>query len=139
MGSLIRRLPRRLDTWYWRARYWWMDTEQGITARVCAFVLCVLLTVAQMARLGAAALHPPAQQHAIAWWVVQLIIVVIGAILSFVLRPKVPKTPEPEQQGPTVEDGITFDNFYGTHWHEDQAMPEWQVVGKKKIKGKGKK
>jgi heme/copper-type cytochrome/quinol oxidase subunit 2 len=136
----MRRLPRRLDTWYWRARYWWMDTEQGATAHVVTFVLCALVTVAQVARLAATALHPAPQQQAVVWWVVQLIIVVIGAILSFVLRPKAPKTKEPEQQGPTVEDGITFDNFYGTHWHEDQAMPEWQVVGKKKIKAKaGKK
>lgn len=140
--GLIAHYRNKADTWYWRARYWWMDTTAGAEAHAVAFVLSVLVLVYQIAKMAFVGLMPQPQgapQQSIVWWVVQLIIAVVSAILSYALRPKPPKTPDPKIQGPQVEDGITVDNYYGTHWHEDEAMPAWDVVGKKKIKQKGGK
>lgn len=74
------------------------------------------------------------------WWVVQIAIAIIAAVLSYALRPKIPKTPAPQVEGPTVEDGLCVDDHFGEVWVEPQLLA-WRVVATQKIKSKtgGKK
>lgn len=136
--GLIDYARRKAGIWYWRARYWWMDTDSGREARVVAFAALLLLSAVAIVRTALQPVPPAEPQQALVWWA-QLLIAVVSMALSLMLRPKMPKQPEPKFQGPQVEDGLIVDNYYGTHWHEDEAMLAWAVTGKQKIKGKGKK
>jgi hypothetical protein len=72
-----------------RLRYWWLDTEEGKRAHVWAFGASVVVLVVQLVRLVVAGLYPPPRHepaHAIIWWVVQLIIAIIMAIISRPIR-----------------------------------------------------
>lgn len=134
---------RRLHYVYsWRLRYWWMDTESGKRAHIVMFAITVLITIAQMAKLGVAAALPQAADapaRALVWWVVQLIMLAISAILSYALRPKV-EAPKPvDGKAPTVEDGQAALEVYGEYWIDDEFILAHKPVGTEKIKSKGKK
>ena len=50
-GRLGARLRNRLHTWYWRARYFWYDTEGGAHARgglIVVFALVALLDIIKL-------------------------------------------------------------------------------------------
>ena len=141
--GLTERARYRLDDWSWRLRYWWLDTESGARAHVGMFVVSLLVLAYQIAKLALAALLPPPPGEpakAIYWWVVQLIIAIVSAILSYMLRPKTPKQAESDPKGPTVEDGLCVDDHFGTVVVQRPHMLTWKVVRKQKIKQKtGKK
>lgn len=132
----------------WRLRYWWMDTRSGERAHVVAFCVACLVLVWQMVRLTLAALYPPADfslvgapVHAVYWWVVQLIIAVVAAVVAYALRPKPPQPQERQVQAPTVEDGTPVRDYGGTFWieHNDNFLLAWKVVGRDPIYTKGGK
>lgn len=141
------RASRRVAVWRWRVRYWWMDTESGAHWNVVAFCLALLVLLWELVRMTVAALQPMLappgavhEQKAVVWWVVQLIIALVAAILSYALRPKIPKTPAPQQKGPTVEDGLCVDDHFGEVRINDEHVLAWKVVRTEKIKSKtGKK
>lgn len=136
------RLYARYDDARWRLRYWWLDTESGAHAHVGAFVAALLVLVYQVFKMALVAVLPPAAgapEHAIIWWVVQLIIAIISAILSYVLRPKTPQQPEAKQDGPTVEDGVAVDDHFGEVWITQPHLLAWRKVGTENIKSKGGK
>lgn len=73
------------------------------------------------------------------WWVVQLIIAIVAAIISYALMPK-PEPPKPtEGDGPTVEDGRAVLIVDGPYWIDDEFILANKVVGKVPIKSGGKK
>lgn len=51
------RVRARLDTWYWRARYWWFDTEAGARFRVVLYVSALLIVCTQLVRMVHAAVR----------------------------------------------------------------------------------
>jgi hypothetical protein len=135
-------IRRARHVYGWRLRYWWLDTRGGAEARVAALCLAVLVVVAQLIRVSIAALLPPppgAPVQAVYWWVVQLIILAISAIIAYALRPKV-EAPKPnEGQGQTTEDGQAVVRYWGTHWIDDMFLLAWKITGRDPIKGKGGK
>lgn len=138
------RIERRVDDVRWRARYWWLDTAEGARAHVVVFVLAALLLAYQLGKMALAAVLPQLQpvavpQQAVVWWVVQLVIAVVAAALSYALRPKPQKAPEQEFQGPTVEDGVCVDDRFGEAWINDEHILAWKIVGTRKITQRGKK
>lgn len=132
----------------WRLRYWWLDTPAGARAHVGALCVAVLVLVWQMVRLAIAALSPPPAHtlagepvHAVAWWVVQLVIAVVAAVISYALRPKPQEPPDRNLESPTVQDGSAVKDFGGTVWidYEDDFLLHYEVVGRDAIYSKGGK
>lgn len=140
--GLIAYVRRLHYVWSWRLRYWWMDTESGAQARVAAFVLAVLVVIGQLIRLALAALVPvPVGEPLKApyWWVVQLIILVVSAAISYALRPKVEQPKPAAGDAPTTEDGQAMKDYFGTCWVEDEFLLAWKMVGTDRIRTKGGK
>lgn len=141
--GLITRMRRRANVWSWRARYWWMDTREGLVANITACVVLCLMVIAFLVRgvvlALIAPLPPDAPASAIAPWVVQIVIAVVLALVSYALMPKA-DAPAPEQEkAPTVEDGLAVPEVYGTCWIDQEYMLAWKVMGRDKIKTKGGK
>lgn len=122
-----------------RIRYWWMDTTQGMQAQMALFVATLLAAVAQVVMLGLAVHVRPQMQHAVfAPWVIQLLIAVALAVISYALRPKPQSAPPTDVQAPSVEDGSATLEAYGDVWVKPWVMCQ-RVVGRIPIKSGGKK
>lgn len=142
MGLSIRdRVSHRATVWYWRARYFWFDTENGAWTRAGIIGALVLLSISQM--IGAAvSLHTlattdePIKAYT---WLVQIVIAIIAAILVFALMPKVEAPQAKQQDMPTVEDGQAAVELHGDGWIEEEFIKAQVVLGKEPIKGEGKK
>lgn len=135
------RVADNADAVYWRVRHWWMDTRSGTEVKIALLCMAVLVVIMQLVRVSIQALMPAPDEpvKAIYWWVVQLIILIVSAIISYALRPK-PQAPKPEQfDTPTVEDGHSVLELYGDVWVKEEFIGAQRVVGKEAIKSKGKK
>ena len=125
-----------------RLRYWYLDTDAGRRAQLWAFAGALLVLLVQIVRMVVAAAFPearPAEANP-AWWVVQLIIALVSALISYALRPKVEPPKPAEADMPTTEDGRAVPEAHGTVWIEDEFMLAYKVVGRVPIKEKaGKK
>jgi hypothetical protein len=140
--GLTATLRRKADTWYWRARYWWFDTEGGAWARSSAVVLSALVVIAQTVRLAMGARAPERvdhPQHAVIWFVVYLIVALIAAAVAYAMTPKAPGQKVQEANPPSTEDGQAVVDILGTGWIEDYFVLAWKPNGVEKIKAKGKK
>lgn len=138
--GLIARLRRLNYVYGWRIRYWWLDTPGGAHAHRAVQWVFAAVAIAQLARMALALAEPRvAAQEAFYWWVVQIVIAVISAIVSAALRPK-PKPPQPqESKAPTTEDGQTVKHHFGEVWVEDEFILAWKPMGTEPIKSKGGK
>lgn len=135
-------LKHRINVLYWRARYWWMDTDDGQQTHVAMLCTAVLIGILQIIKMGIAAAmpaHAPAPEKAWIWWVVQLIIAIVAAIASYALAPKMEAAPAKQQDMPTVNDGQVVLEVHGDCWIDEEFIMAQQVVGKEPIKSKGKK
>lgn len=139
MGRLIASARRKGYRQYWATRYWYMDTQSGREARIATACIASLVVIMQCVRLAMAVSNPPQEQHAVAWWVVQLIIAVISAIISYATMPKVEPPKPNEGDAPTVEDGRAVLEVHGEYWIEDEFILANKVVGRVPIKSGGKK
>lgn len=139
--GLIAAIRRAGYAWYWRARHWYMDTQGGREAKIALFVLGCCGVVVQVTRMTVSALTAPAQgtQHAVVWWVVQIIITLVAALIIYATMPKVEAPKPTEGDGPTVEDGRAVPIVDGLYWIDSQFLLAFKVVGRDKIKAKGKK
>lgn len=136
------RLRARLDLHVLRLRYWYLDTESGRRAQLWAFAGALLVLLVQIVRMVVAALYPPARpepQHAVVWWVVQLVIAVISAIISYAMRPKVEPPKPNEGNTPTTDDGRSVPELHGTGWIDEEFLLGYKVVGRVPIKSDGGK
>lgn len=140
------RLRELRYVWGWRARYWWMDTESGERARLTGLCLAALVVVAQLVRMAVAAVSPEARApgepaHAVYWWVVQLIILVVAAAVAYAMRPKPEAAQARQAESKTVEDGTSVKDYLGTCWidWDDNFLLAWKVVGRDAIKSDGGK
>lgn len=141
-GRIGERVRMCLDNAYWRARYWWFDTESGAFGHSAVFVISCLVVVFQTARLALTTAMPPppgTPQKAIYWWVIQLIILVISAIVAYALRPKVEQQKPAGANPPSTEDGQAVVDILGTGWIDDYFVLAWKPNGYETIKAKGKK
>lgn len=142
--GLMRRFATRAGVWQWRARYWWLDTQAGQRTALSAYVLSLAVTVFLWARLGwtaGEALRPGQPLQSAYQWVVQLIIAVVSAIISYALQPK-PEPPKMQDaEAPTVEPGAPFVRVCGDCWlDKDQYRTvAHRVMGHDAIKKGGKK
>lgn len=140
--GLIARARRRLGVWNWRFRYWWLDTEDGRRASIASCCVGVLVVIIQLVRMFvAAALPPPPGEpvKAFYWWVVQLIIAIVSAIISYMNRPKPEKAKPARDTGPTIEDGLSVKHHGGTCWVGDQFWAARKPLRPVPIKSKGGK
>lgn len=136
------RMRALVDLHTLRLRYWYLDTDAGRHAQLWAFAGALLVLLVQIVRVVVAAAFPearPAPAQAIPWWVVQLIIAVVSALISYALRPKVEAPKPAEADMPTTEDGRAVPEAHGTVWIEDEFMLAYKVVGRVPIKSGGKK
>lgn len=132
-------LRRLWYVWSWRVRYWWLDTPRGHAARVWLCVLVAFGGAVQLARVSLAAVDAHAPQQAMPWWVVQLIILAISALVSWALAPK-PEKPKPNvMDAPTTEDGLAAKHHFGTVWIGDEFLLAWKMLDPEPIKAKGGK
>ena len=126
-----------------RLRYWYLDTDTGRRAQLWAFAASLLVVVVQIVRMVVAAALPearPEPAQAIYWWVVQLVIAIISAVISYALRPKLEPPKPGEADTPTVEDGRAVPEVHGTCWIQDEFLLAYKVVGRVPIRtGGGKK
>lgn len=140
MGLIERAIAgTRIHVWYWRARYWWMDTDTGAQAHVLVFCVAVLVTIIELIKMFTTLPKPEEPVKAIYQWVVQLIIAVVMALISYALRPKIEGVQPSNQAAPTVEDGQGIHEAHGDVWIEDPFINAQRVVGQEPIKSKGKK
>lgn len=141
MGLSRSKIARLGYVWYWRARYWWMDTENGLWTRCGVIGLLVLLSISHMISAAVALLTPPSPDEPIKAyaWIYQLVIAIVMALISYALRPKIEGVQPSNQAAPTVEDGQGIDEFHGDCWSEDPFINAQRVVGQEPIKSKGKK
>lgn len=139
MGMISKKLRSKCALHWLRLRYWYLDTAQGKRAQLWLFSAMVIITVVQVARLAMPS-GGGVQDKAI-WpvWVVQLIIAVISAIISYALRPKIEPPKPAEANTPVVEDGRAIPEVHGTCWIEDEFILAHKVVGRVPIKTGGKK
>ncbi len=139
--GLIDRIKARREVFIWRVRYWWLDTPGGARAQVATFCLAILVVVLQLIRAAVEALAPTPQEpvQAIYWWVVQLIIAIVAAVIAYAARPK-PQAPTPvEGKAPVTEDGLAVPDHFGTCWVQDEFELAWKVTGRTPIYSKGGK
>lgn len=140
--GLIASIRRLHYVWSWRVRYWWLDTRQGEQAHWVACGLAAVVCLVQLLRIFVAATVPPASSEpakAIYWWVIQIIIAIIAAAISYAMRPR-PQPPQPQAaDAPTVEDGLSAKHYFGTCWVNDEFLLAWKLMGTEPIKTKGGK
>ena len=133
---------RRLHYVYsWRLRYWWLDTRQGEIARRIVMYAFALIAVVQALRMANAAAQPPQPvvEAIWPWWVIQLIIMLVSAAISYALAPK-PEAPKPQEiDAPTTEDGLSAKHHFGTVWVGDECLLAWKMTGTEAIKSDGGK
>ena len=141
MGLMVMR--RLWYRWSWRARYWWLDTRPGQMAQFAAFGVGCLAAVLQLTHMmivvATAPPQPDAPAQAVAWWVVQIVLLVVFAAISILMAPRI-EDPKPQKvEAPTVEDGLAVRDVFGTVWIDDQFLLAWKGMGTIKIKKKGGK
>lgn len=140
--GLIVRVAHRVDDFRWRFNYWWLDTAGGERAHWAAVCVGVLVAVLQLIRVFvAAALPPPSDEpvRSVYWWVVQLIIAIISAIVAYKMRPKVEPPAPQSNDAPTVADGQIVKHHGGTCWVGDEFILAWKPLKPIPIKSKGGK
>ena len=136
-------MVKRLNRLWWLARYRVLDKHHD-QLRLAAFALANLITVV-ITLLVVVGAHkqllsdaPPAQAVINIW--IQLAILVISALISYALRPKVEGAKPQEGSIPQVQDGKSIVRIYGTVWIDDSIILAWSTqIPPEPIKKKGKK
>lgn len=140
--ELTVRIRKKFKVASWRIRYWWLDTQSGAVARVSGFCMAVLIVILQLINVAVASLSPlpPGEpRKAVYWWVVQLVIAVVSAIVAYTMRPKTEKPKPQAGEAPVVNDGLAARHVGGTVWIDDSFLLAWKVVKTTAIKTKGGK
>lgn len=139
--GLIKRYRRLHYVWSWRVRYWWLDTRQGEIAHRAVMVVFALIAVAQVLRMTIQKTPSVSMPNEAIWpaWVIQLIIALVSAAISYAMRPR-PQPPQPQNATiPTTEDGLSAKHYFGECWVEDEFQLAYKVMGTIPIKTKGGK
>lgn len=142
--NFARRIKKKADVYYWRLRYWWMDTREGELMQRCVCAVFALAAAVQVIRvsISAVASWPPPGKPVLAMpsWIIQLIIAVVAAAISYMMRPKQEKPKPKSGEAPTIKDGQGIKHHFGTVWVDDEYLLAWKVTGTSPVKTKsGKK
>jgi len=140
--GIRQRLARWRYVYGWRLRHWYLDTPAGARAQAWLFAAGLLVLVVQLVRMAVAAVLPiirPAPQQAVIWWVVQLIVMLVMAAVSYATRPKPTSPAVQKAESPSTEDGQFAKHHLGTCWVDDSFILAWKPMGTEKIKSKGGK
>ncbi|KAF1697997.1 hypothetical protein CSC62_07580 [Pseudoxanthomonas jiangsuensis] len=140
--------PRRTGLrrlWYvasWRCRYWYLDTREGLVARiVLALGLLVAAVWSAWASLQQMQRPPVAGEpiKAIADWIVYAIVFVVSLLVAYALAPK-PQSAKPQKiEVARVEDGATLKRIYGPVWISDPVVIGDKPMGTVAIRKKAGK
>ncbi len=140
---MVSRLRARIAWAGWVLRYWLLDKHHE-RLRLPAFALAnLVLTIAVLS--GVLSLHDqavdgvPVAKAVVNIWI-QLAIMVISALISYAMRPKV-EGPKPQESTiPQVQDGKSIVRIYGTVWVDDSIILAWSTkIPPEPIKKKGGK
>lgn len=138
--GLIGRIRRWRYVYSWRVRYWWLDTRQGEIAHRIAMGVFALIALAQVMRMALAAASPATQPPIEAiwpYWVIQIIIALVSAAISYALAPK-PEPPKPQtMDAPTTDDGLAAKHHFGTVVVYDEFLLAWRMTGTVPIRTSG--
>lgn len=142
--GLIARIRRWRYVYGWRLRYWWLDTPSGLHTRLGLAVVCSLLVIGNAIALAVKVATPPPKdqpQHAVVWFVVWAVIILVSAIIGFLLAAGGAKQQPTAPQGdtPTTDDGQSVRDYFGTCWVDDSFLLAWKLMGRSPIKSKGGK
>lgn len=141
--GLIAWLRRKCRVWSWQARYWWLDTRAGLISNIVVCLLLGLLAIAALVRaVVLAMLSPPspdAPALAVAPGIIYLLVAVVAAAVAYAMAPKAEQPQAAQENTPTVEDGQSVPEVYGTVWIDQEFLLAWKIVGRDKIKSKGGK
>ncbi len=139
---MIAILVKRMNRWRWLLRYWVLDKHRE-QLRPCARWAAAAVVVVTLAsgvfevRQGIGAGAEPVQAVINIW--IQLAIMVISALISYAMRPKVEGAKPQTSTIPEVEDGKSIVRIYGTVWIDDSIPLAWKQISTEPIKKKGKK
>jgi hypothetical protein len=138
IASLVRRGIKRYLWAGWTLRYWVQDKYHE-QLRLVAFGLAILIAVAMMLSMHfslvesyvlASAPEMPSHKvpvvKAFVWWV-QLIIMIVAALISYAMRPKVEGAKPQKGSVPVVQDGKSVIRIYGTVWVDDSIILGWNT------------
>lgn len=128
-------------TWArWLLRYWVLDKYRESLRGYAHFAAaCLFVGTAVHAYLDAREVVVGQVVHAWVNWVVQIVLLVVSALLSYALSPK-PEEPKPvDGKAPEVVDGKSIRKLYGTGWMDDPMVLGWKAMGTTKIKAKSSK
>jgi hypothetical protein len=134
---------KRLGRLGWLARYWVLDKHHDqLRLGACALAMLVTVVATLLVVLGTReplqSGAPPAQAVINLW--IQLAILVISALISYALRPKVEGAKPQEGSIPQVQDGKSIVRIYGTVWIDDSIILAWSTqIPPEPIKKKGGK
>ncbi|WP_282266486.1 hypothetical protein [Stenotrophomonas sp. PS02298] len=125
----------------WLLRYWVLDKHRD---RLRPAAMWLAMGVAFIAGLDAAGVWTSAraqgQQEAWVQVVWQIAIMVVSALISYSMRPKIEKPKPLDANVPVVEDGKAIITVFGTVWVDDSVILAWKNLGTEEIKSKtGKK
>lgn len=118
--------------------------RREIACRVFALAAAVAGLGAAFAYTASSEPTPPAAGdievvHAWVNFVVQIVVMIVAALISYALRPK-PKPPEAgKASAPVVEDGKGIVRVFGSVWIDDSIVLGFMQLGTIPIKAKGGK
>lgn len=141
--GLIARIRRLHYVYSWRLRYWWLDTRGGEVAHWIMAGVFGMVALVQLLHIAMGIGHPNAQEPVQAiwpYWVIQLIIALVSAAISYAMAPK-QEPPKPQSKdAPTTDDGQSAKHHFGTVIVTDEFLLAWRMTGTTPIKtGGGKK
>lgn len=148
VGPVVDWVRRACYRWWWRGRYWWLDTPGGRAASIFALAICWMGVVLQITHQMVVANGSGAEGAGktgdttvagIAPWVVQIVIMAVVSAISYIRRPKAEKPKPQSADAPTVEDGLAARDVFGTVWVDDEFLLAWKPMGVQAIKKKGGK
>lgn len=139
--------PRRTGLrrlWYvasWRCRYWYLDTREGLAARIVLALAFGAAGVWSLVRSVYAYQEPPQfpMHHAIADWAVYAIMFVVSLLISYALAPKPQGAKAQKVEVARVEDGATLRRIYGPVWITDPVVIGDKPMGTVPIRKKAGK
>lgn len=141
---MVSRLRARMAWARWRLRYWVLDKYHD-QLRLPAFAVATMVLVGLLL-WAVLSVHTqtvvdgvPVTQAVFNIWI-QLAIMVVSALISYAMRPKV-EGPKPQESSiPQVQDGKSIVRIYGTVWVDDSIILAWSTkIPPEPIKKKGGK
>lgn len=118
----------------------WRELAHRATALLAAAAILVGATVGLVAELAPPATVDglPVAQGVFNIWI-YVAVMLVSALVSYALRPKVKSPEQAKPQTPVAIDGRSIRRTYGEIWHTDPQVIGYKQMGTQPIKAKGGK